>query len=102
MTAPKKAPTLDAAALADRDLDRLISDGAEKIRGALVGYERAITEQQKCQKSAVLSGWRVGGLLIEKKLRLGHGDFGPWLLTTGISSSSAADYMSLARQISDA
>ena len=102
MTAPKKAPTLDAAALADRDLDRLISDGAEKIRGALVGYERAITEQRKCQKSAVLSAWRVGGLLIEKKSRLAHGEFLPWLTATGISSSSSANYMKIAAQISDA
>ena len=102
MIAPKKAPLLDAAALADRDLDRLISDGAEKIRGALVGYERAIMEQRKCQKSAVLSAWRVGGLLIEKKSRLAHGEFLPWLTATGISSSSSANYMKIAAQISDA
>ena len=102
MIAPKKAPSLDPATLADRELDRRISDGAEKIRGALVGYERAIGEQRKCQKSAVLSAWSVGGLLIEKKARLDHGCFGPWLLTIGISTSSAADYMKIAAHISDA
>ena len=69
---------------------------------AIRDHDRAVIQQRQCQKSAVFSAWRLGGLLIEKKLRLGHGEFGPWLLTTGISTSSAADYMSLARQISDA
>ena len=100
-TAAKKTALLDAATLADRDLDRRISDGAAMIRSALRDHDRATAEQRRCQKSAVLSAWRVGRLLIEKKSRLRHGEFGPWLAAIGISSSSAADYMTLGREISD-
>ena len=97
-----KAPLPDAATLADGQLDRRIVDGYAMICTAIRDHDRAVTQQRQCQKSAVFSAWRVGGLLIEKKSRLKHGEFGPWLEATGISTSSSANYMKIAAQISDA
>ena len=57
---------------------------------------------KKCENSAVSSAWRLGQFLTEKKRRLTHGTWLPWLDSSGISSSSAADYMRLAHQISSA
>ena len=101
MTARQRPPPPAAATFADRELDRRISDGAEMIRSALRDHDRAVAQQRQCQKSAVLTAWNLGRLLNEKKSRLDHGCFGPWLATVGISSSSAADYMTLGREISD-
>ena len=93
--------------LADADLDQKIRGQIKMIDGAIVARDRAITDRGRaaktiteCEKSAVLSAWRAGHFLIEKKTRLDHGQWLPWLEITGISSSRVADYMKLARQIS--
>ena len=88
--------------LADDELDRAIRDRLQMINRALADHDRAIKTITQCEKSAVLTAWRLGGLLAEKKGRLEHGRWLPWLESTGISSSSAADYMRLAREISSA
>ena len=73
------------------------------IESALADRYRAFAMVKKCEKSAVLSAWRLGQFLTEKKRRLTHGAWLPWLDSCGrVSSSSAADYMRLARQISSA
>ena len=99
-TAPPVAATLGT--LADSELDREIRDRAKMISVALADHDRALEMVKKCEKSAVLSGWRLGQFLNEKKGRLEHGRWLPWLESTGISSSSAADYMRLGREISSA
>ena len=72
------------------------------INRALAARDDALKAVTKCEKSAVISAWRLGQFLIEKKGRLTHGAWLPWLDSSGISSSSAADYMRLAHQISSA
>ena len=100
-TAPPVAATLDT--LTDFDLDRKIGAQIQMIESAIADRYRAFDMVKKCEKSAVLSSWRLGHFLIEKKGRLEHGRWLPWLESTGgISSSSAADYMRLAREISSA
>ena len=94
--------TDSAAALTDFDLDRKIVDRIRMIENALADRERALEMVKKCEKSAVLSAWHLGHFLIEKKDRLEHGAWLPWLESTDISSSRAADYMRLAREISSA
>lgn len=78
--------------LSDADLD-------QKIRGQITMIDRAVVEVKKCKKSAVISAWRAGQFLIEKKARIGHGNWGPWLEKIGISPSSAKNYMRIANQI---
>ena len=56
-----------AAALADHELDRRIADRAEMIRLALRDHERAIAQQRRCQKSAVLSAWNFEDGLREER-----------------------------------
>ena len=90
------------ATLSDFDLDQKIADRIRMIERALADRDRALEMVEKCEKSAVLSAWRLGHFLIERKGRLEHGAWLPWLNSSGISSSSAADYMRLARQISSA
>ena len=94
--------TDSAAALIDFDLDRKIAEQIRMIKSALAARELALETVEKCEKSAVLSAWHLGHFLIEKKDRLEHGRWLPWLEPTGISSSSAADYMRLGREISSA
>ena len=89
-------------ALADSELDHAIADDVRMIAAALDDREKHLEAVAGCEKSAVLSAWRLGGRLIEKKRRLPRGGWLPWLATAGISTSSAADYMRLAREISDA
>ena len=90
------------AALSDFNLDRKIGEQNHMINSALADRARAADMIEKCEKSAVLSAWRLGQFLIEKKGRLTHGAWLPWLDSSGISSSSAANCMLLARQISSA
>ena len=56
-----------AAALADHELDRRIADRAEMIRLALRDHERAVAQQRRCQKSAVLSAWNFEDELREER-----------------------------------
>ena len=72
------------------------------INVALADRKRAIDQVKRCEKSAVLSAWLLGQLLIEKKDRLTHGAWLPWLDSSGITSTTATDCMRLARQISSA
>ena len=76
--------------------------GVQMINNALAGRDRALDMVEKCEKSAVLSAWRLGQFLIEKKGRLTHGAWLPWLDSCGISPSSASDYTRIARQIASA
>ena len=99
-TAPPVAATLGT--LADIELDRKIRDRAKMISVALADHDRALDQVKMCERSAVLSAWPLGQFLTEKKGRLEHGRWLPWLESTGISSSSAADYMRLGREISSA
>ena len=99
-TAPPVAATLGT--LADIELDRKIRDRAKMISVALADCDRALEMVKMCERSAVLSAWRLGQLLIEKKGRLTHGAWLPWLDSSGISASSASDYMRIARQIASA
>ena len=99
-TAPPVAATLGT--LADIELDRKIRDRAKMIRVALADCDRALEMVKMCERSAVLSAWRLGQLLIEKKDRLTHGSWLPWLDSSGIKSTTATDCMRLARQIASA
>ena len=72
------------------------------IESALADRYRALETIKKCEKSAVISAWRLGQFLIEKKGRLTHGAWLPWLDSSGISASSASDYTRIARQIASA
>ena len=95
-SAPDGASNNELAALSDSDLDRKIGAKIQMIGSALEG-------RRQCEKSAVLSAWRLGQFLIEKKSRLTHGGWLTWLDSCPrVSSSSAANYMRLARQISSA
>ena len=96
------ASNIALAALSDTALDRKIGKKNHMINSALADRARAADMIEKCEKSAVLSAWRLGQFLIEKKARLTHGAWLPWLDMSGISSSSAANCMLLARQISSA
>ena len=91
-----------AATLSSIELDQKIAERIQMIKSALRDRERTLQMVKKCEKSAVLSAWRLGHFLIEKKDRLDHGLWLPWLESTCISSSSAADYMRLAHEISSA
>ena len=93
--APAGASGNALAGLTDFDLDRKIAAQNQMI-------ESAIAEVEKCKKSAVLSAWRLGQFLIEKKGRLAHGEWLPWLDSCGISASSASDYTRIASQIASA
>ena len=99
-TAPPVAATLGT--LADIELDRKIRDRAKMISVALADRDRALDQVKMCERSAVLSAWRLGQLLIEKKDRLTHGKWLPWLVSSGITSTTATDYMRLASQIASA
>ena len=84
------------AELTDFDLDQKIGAKIQMIGIALV-------EIEKCEKSAVISAWRLGQFLNEKKSRLPHGAWLPWLAALPhVSSTSATTYMRLARQIDSA
>ena len=102
-TEPDGASTNVLAELTDFDLDQKIGAKIQMIGNALAGRDRAVEEVEKCKKSAVLSAWRLGQFLIEKKSRLAHGEWLPWLYSLPrVSHSSASDYMRLARQIASA
>ena len=85
--------------LTDRDLEQRVAEHAKKIDAALAARERAVEEVGNCEKSAVISAWRLGGLLLEKKRRLKHGAFLPWLETAKIGERNAQQFMRLATQI---
>lgn len=94
--------TIDLATFPDNRLDAAIAEKVSMIASALAGVEKALTEQANCERSAVLSAWRLGGYLVEKKRRLAHGEWLLWLETTSLSVRSAQDYMRLAGQIRSA
>ena len=93
-TAPPGAATHKT--LADIELDRKISDRLQMINRALAARDDALKAVTKCEKSAVISGWRLGQFLIEKKRRLGHGQWLPWLSTVGLGERQARRYLRLA------
>ena len=64
-TAPPVAATLNT--LVDSELDRKIRDRAKMISVALADCDRALEMVKMCERSAVLSAWRLGQFLIEKK-----------------------------------
>ena len=100
--APDCASNNALAALSDSDLDRKVFAQNQMIQSAIEGRDRAVGEVEKCEKSAVLAAWRLGQSLTEKKTRLAHGSWLPWLDSCGISPSSASDYTRIARQIASA
>ena len=100
-TAPPVAATLNTlAVLSNFNLHRKIGEQNQTINNALADRRRALDQVKKCEKSAVETAWSLGKLLNEKKGRLGHSAFLPWLEKVGISSSASAKYMKLAGQIS--
>ena len=101
-SAPDCASNKALAALSDFALDRKIGEQNHMINSALADRARAADMIEKCEKSAVLSAWQLGQSLIEKKGRLAHGEWLPWLASSGISSSSASNYVRMAQQISSA
>ena len=101
-SAPDCASTKALAELTDFELDRKIVESNQMIKSALEGRDRAVDMIKACEKSAVMSAWRLGQSLIEKKTRLTHGSWLPWLNSCGISPSSASDYTRMARQIASA
>ena len=93
-TEPPVAATL--AALSDFNLERKIRDRLQMINRALAARDDALKAVTNCEKSAVLSAWRLGQHLAEKKLRLGHGNWLPWLKTVGLGERQAQRYLRLA------
>ena len=98
----ENGPPTEIGSLSDIDLDEKITDRLRKINSALTDRDRAQETVESCEQSAVLSAWRLGKCLIEKKSRLAHGEWLPWLNQSGISQSSASDYMRLGKQITSA
>ena len=95
--------------LTDSNLDREISQLNQTVEGAFADHETAHETIQtahetirRSEKSAVETAWRLGALLAEKKKRLEHGAWLPWLDSAGISASSASNYTRIARQIASA
>ena len=88
--------------LPDAELDRLIGDDCRAIDTALRDRERALEAVAGCEKSAVISAFRLGGRLQEKKLRLNHGEWRPYLEQIGLGERTASSYIRLARQIGSA
>ena len=78
--------------LSDENLDRKIAQLNQSVDAALADHKTA-------ERSAVEDAWALGQHLVEKKNRLKHGEFLPWLATTGIADSTANEFMMLARQI---
>lgn len=78
--------------LSDENLDRKIAQLNQSVDAALADHKTA-------ERSAVEDAWALGQHLVEKKKRLEHGEFLPWLATTGIADSTANEFMMLARQI---
>ncbi len=64
-----------AAALADHELNRRIADRAEMIRLALRDHERAVAQQRRCQKSAVLSAWNFEDELRKERVSIATENF---------------------------
>ena len=89
-------------ALTDIELDRAIADDVRAINAALTDRKKHLEAVAGCEKSAVISAWRLGGRLLEKKKRLPHGGWLPYLASAGIGERSAQDYMRLATQIRSA
>lgn len=89
-------------ALTDIELDRAIADDVRAINAALADRQKHLEAVAGCEKSAVISAWRLGGRLLEKKKRLPHGGWLPWLESAGIGERSAQDYMRLATKIRSA
>ena len=67
------------------------------INRALADRDRAVKTVAQCEKSAVLSAWRLGQFLTEKKRRLGHGNWLPWLSSVGLGDRQARRYLRLAQ-----
>ena len=95
-TEPDGASTNVLAELTDFDLDQKIGKKIQMIGNALAGRDDALKAVTKCEKSAVISAWRLGQFLIEKKRRLGHGQWLPWLSTVGLGERQARRYLRLA------
>ena len=94
--APDGASNKALAALSDFDLDQKIGKQNQMIESALAARDDALKAVTKCEKSAVISAWRLGQFLIEKKRRLGHGQWFPWLSTVGLGERQARRYLRLA------
>ena len=82
--------------LADVELDKKIADRIRMIESACAARDDALKAVTECEKSAVINGWRLGKFLIEKKRRLGHGQWLPWLSTVGLGERQARRYLRLA------
>ena len=89
-------------ALTDVELDRVIGEDVNAIHAALADRQKHLEAAAGCEKSAVLTAWQLGGRLREKKKRLSHGAWLPWLKAAGIGERSARDYLRLAREIGSA
>ena len=94
-TTPSGAPTHKT--LADVVLDREIRDRITMIDRALAARDDALKAVTKCERSAVISAWRLGQFLIEKKRRLGHGQWLSWVSTVGLGERQARRYLRLAQ-----
>ena len=95
-TEPDGASNSELAELTDFELDRKIGEQNQMINRALAARDDALKAVTKCEKSAVISAWRLGQFLIEKKRRLGHGQWLPWLSTVGLGERQARRYLRLA------
>ena len=85
-----------------RALDRKIADDVRMLNAALADRKQHLEAVARCERSAVITAWRLGGRLIERKMQLGHGQWLPWLQRMGISERPAQTYMRLSREIRSA
>ena len=100
MARPKAAVTqAGLAPLADHELDQRIRDRVTMIGNALRDHDRLAEQQRKCERSAVLSAWSLGKLLVEKKSRIPHGGWLDYLKDAGIGERDAQRYMRIGAQI---
>ena len=93
-TTPSGAATYKT--LADVELDKKIADRIRMIESACAARDDALKAVTECEKSAVISGWRLGRFLTERKRRLGHGRWLPWLSAIGLGERQARLYLRLA------
>lgn len=83
--------------LNDRTLDERINTKKRILDAALAARDKLKHQIDRAEESAVLSAWRLGSLLIERKGRTEHGDWLPYLEKVGLTGRSASDYMRLGK-----
>ena len=82
--------------LPDDRLDDDIRKEATALEAELELCAGYADDLKNSQMNAVTRAHYLGGLLLERQSRVGHGGWAPYLETVGLNARSASDYMRLA------